>query len=189
MKRWNTVLGKVVLCVCEIIVGVLLMADPVVFTSGIITAAGVVLLMMGAFTIFKYFRMDPLDAQKEQGLAKGICAVLMGLFCVFQREWIITTFPLLTVVYGVVILLTGIMRIQWAADMLRMKKEQWHMAGAGAAVSIVLAIIILLKPFKSTIVLWRFVAVSLIIGAVIDLVILVFINQVKEETLPGSRGE
>ena len=91
------------------------MADPIVFTSGIITAAGVVLLMMGAFTIFKYFRMDPLDAQKEQGLAKGICAVLMGLFCVFQREWIITTFPLLTVVYGVVILLTGIMRIQWAA--------------------------------------------------------------------------
>lgn len=107
----------------------------------------------------------------------------------FQREWIITTFPLLTVVYGVVILLTGIMRIQWAADMLRMKKEQWYMAGAGAAVSVVLAIIILLKPFKSTIVLWRFVAVSLIIGAVIDLVILVFINQVKEETLPDSKGE
>ena len=50
MKRWNTVLGKVVLCVCEIIVGVLLMADPIVFTSGIITAAGVVLLMMDSFT-------------------------------------------------------------------------------------------------------------------------------------------
>ena len=43
MKKWNTVLGKVVVCVCEIIVGVLLMADPIVFTAGIITAAGILL--------------------------------------------------------------------------------------------------------------------------------------------------
>ena len=174
MKKWNTVLGKVVVCVCEIIVGVLLMADPIVFTAGIITAAGILLLLTGAFTILRYFRME---AQLEQGLVKGICAILGGLLCVFKKEWIITTFPLLTVLYGLVILFTGIMRIQWAVDMMRIKKEQWHMAAAGAGVSIVLATVILLNPFKTTVVLWRFVAVSMIIGAVMDLVILVFINQ------------
>lgn len=177
MKKWNTVLGKVVVCVCEIIVGVLLMADPIVFTAGIITAAGILLLLTGAFTILRYFRMNPMEAQLEQGLVKGICAILGGLLCVFKKEWIITTFPLLTVLYGLVILFTGIMRIQWAVDMMRIKKEQWHMAAAGAGVSIVLATVILLNPFKTTVVLWRFVAVSMIIGAVMDLVILVFINQ------------
>ena len=40
-----------------------------------------------------------------------------------------------------------------------------------------LATVVLLNPFKTTVVLWRFVAVSMIIGAVMDLVILVFINQ------------
>ncbi|MCX4325990.1 MAG: DUF308 domain-containing protein [Lachnospiraceae bacterium] len=181
MKKWNTVLGKVTICVCEIIVGILLMADPVVFTAGIITAAGILLLLTGAFTILRYFRMDPLQAQLEQGLVKGICAILCGLLCIFKREWIITTFPLLTVLYGLIILFTGIMRVQWAVDMMRIKKEQWQMAGAGAAVSIVLAAVILLNPFKTTVVLWRFVAVSMIIGAVMDLVILVFIKQGNKE--------
>lgn len=181
MKRYNTVLGKVTICVCEIIVGVLLMVNPVVFTAGIITSAGILLLLTGAFTMLKYFRTDPFEAMLEQGLVKGICAILGGILCVFKKELIITTFPLLTVLYGVVILFTGIMRVQWAVDMMRIKKEQWQMAGIGAAVSIILSAIILLNPFKSTVALWRFVAISMIIGAVIDLVILVFIKQGSRE--------
>lgn len=164
------------------------MVNPVVFTAGIITAAGILLLLTGAFTILKYFRTDPFEAMLEQGLVKGICAISGGILCVFKKELIITTFPLLTVLYGVVILFTGIMRVQWAVDMMRIKKEQWQMAGIGAAVSIMLSAIILLNPFKSTVALWRFVAISMIIGAVIDLVILVFIKQGsredKEEKLP-----
>ncbi|MFG6394435.1 MAG: DUF308 domain-containing protein [Lachnospiraceae bacterium] len=181
MKRYNTVLGKVTICICEIIVGVLLMVNPVVFTAGIITAAGILLLLTGAFTILKYFRTDPFEAMLEQGLVKGICAISGGILCVFKKELIITTFPLLTVLYGVVILFTGIMRVQWAVDMMRIKKEQWQMAGIGAAVSIMLSTVILLNPFKSTVALWRFVAISMIIGAVIDLVILVFIKQGSRE--------
>ena len=69
------------------------------------------------------------------------------------------------------------MRIQWAVDMLRMKKEQWYLAAIGALISLILSGIILFNPFSNTIFLWRFVAVSLVIGAVIDLIVLVFVNQ------------
>ena len=42
---------------------------------------------------------------------------------------------------------------------------------------LILSGIILFNPFSNTIFLWRFVAVSLVIGAVIDLIVLVFVNQ------------
>lgn len=177
MKKWTSVFGKVIMCVCEIIVGVLLLLDPLGFTAGIIKVAGTLLLISGLFSTVKYFKMDPVEAQKEQGLVNGLCYILCGLFCVFHTEWFIETFPLLTVIYGVIILLTGIMRIQWAVDMLRMKKEQWYLAAIGALISLILSGIILFNPFSNTIFLWRFVAVSLVIGAVIDLIVLVFVNQ------------
>lgn len=177
MKKWNSVFGKIIMCICEIIVGVLLLLDPIGFTSGIIKVAGALLLLSGAFSVFRYFKTDPVEAQKEQGLVNGLCYITCGMFCVFYTNWFITTFPLLTVIYGVIILLTGIMRIQWAVDMLRMKKEQWYMAAIGALISLVLSGFILFNPFNSTVFLWRFVAVSLIIGAVIDLIVLIFVNQ------------
>lgn len=177
MKKWNSVFGKIIMCICEIIVGVLLLLDPIGFTSGIIKVAGALLLLSGAFSVFRYFKTDPVEAQKEQGLVNGLCGITCGMFCVFYTNWFITTFPLLTVIYGVIILLTGIMRIQWAVDMLRMKKEQWYMAAIGALISLVLSGFILFNPFNSTVFLWRFVAVSLIIGAVIDLIVLIFVNQ------------
>lgn len=177
MKKWNSVFGKIIMCICEIVVGVLLLVDPLGFTTSIIKVAGGLLLLSGVFSVFKYFRTDPVEAQKEQGLVNGLCCISCGLFCVFYTEWFIVTFPLLTVIYGVIILLTGIMRIQWAVDMLRMKKEQWYLAAIGALISLVLAGIILFNPFNNIIFLWRFVAVSLVIGAVIDLIVLVFVNQ------------
>jgi len=177
MKKWNSVFGKVVMCVCEITAGVLLLLNPLGFTTGIIKVAGVLLSVAGIFSIYKYFRTEPFEAHKEQGLVKGISGILSGLFCVFNTKWFILTFPLMTVVYGIIILFTGILRVQWAVDMLRMKNGKWQMAAGGAAVSLVLSGIILLNPFATTAVLWTFVAVSLITGAVIDLVVLVFINQ------------
>ncbi|HBA96929.1 MAG TPA: hypothetical protein DCZ23_02365, partial [Lachnospiraceae bacterium] len=177
MKKWTSVFGKVIMCICEIVVGILLLLDPLGFTAGIIKVAGALLLLSGAYSVFRYFRTDPVEAQKEQGLVNGLCYISCGLFCVFYTQWFLTTFPLLTVIYGVIILLTGLMRVQWAVDMLRMKKEQWYMAAIGAFVSLALAGFILFNPFSSTVFLWRFVAVSLIIGAVIDLLVLVFINQ------------
>lgn len=40
----------------------------------------------------------------------------------FQYNWFIATFPLLTILYGILILLTGFFKVQWAMDMIRMKQ-------------------------------------------------------------------
>ncbi len=165
--------GGIVMCLFEIVVGILLLINPISFTSGIIIGLGIILLALGTVGVIAYFRLDPIEAARRQTLTKGLIIIVTGLFCIFQTHWFIATFPLLTMLYGVIILLTGIAKIQWSVDMLRMKKPNWYLAAIASALSILLAIIILLNPFSSTIFLWRFVAVSLILGAVLDILALI----------------
>ena len=46
----------------EFIIGILLLLNPVGFTSGIIATFGVVLMIMGISSIIKYFRTEPEEA-------------------------------------------------------------------------------------------------------------------------------
>lgn len=179
MDKLNPIFGKVLLCVCEVLVGILLLINPVGFTTAIIKTAGVLLIVVGALEIYRYFRIVPEIAFREQGLAKGLCLALGGLFCILRSKWFIVTFPLMTILYGIVILITGIVRIQWTVDMLRMKTEHWYLAAIGAVLSLVFAVVILTNPFGMTTFLWTFVAISLIVDAVADLVVLIIMNPQK----------
>lgn len=166
MKKTSGIL----MCLAELLVGVLLLINPVRFTSGIIMGLGIVLLAMGLVSVAKYFKTAPAEAAREQTLVKGLVILLLGAFCTFKSYWFITTFPLLTMVYGVAILLVGLVRVQWTVDHLRLKTGRWLWTAIGAAVALILAAIILANPFSTVNVLWTFVAISLIAEAVLDVI-------------------
>lgn len=171
----------IVLCLFELIVGVLLLIDPVGFTSGIIKVAGIVLMILGLIEIVKYFRTSAEEAFLGQTLVKGLVSVLAGAFCTFKTEWFILTFPVLTIIYGVIILLVGLGKVQLTVDMVRRKNKNWVWAAVNAVVSIVCAIVILNNPFTSTTVLWVFTGAALIVEGVFDLITCFVSRKPKEE--------
>lgn len=122
MKFQKNNIGSIVSCLMEILVGILLLINPVGFTSGIIIGAGFVLLVTGLISVIKYFRTEPEAAAKNQMLVKGLVALLAGAFCAFKSGWFVVTFPVITLIYGIIILLTGLAKIQRMVDALRMKK-------------------------------------------------------------------
>lgn len=122
MKFLKNNIGSIVSCLMEILVGILLLINPVGFTSGIIIGAGFVLLVTGLISVIKYFRTEPEAAAKNQMLVKGLVALLAGAFCAFKSGWFVVTFPVITLIYGIIILLTGLAKIQRLVDALRMKK-------------------------------------------------------------------
>lgn len=172
----------IALCLFELIVGVLLLIDPVGFTVGILKAVGVVLMILGLIEIVKYFRMSAEEAVLGQTLVKGLVSVLAGAFCIFKTGWFIITFPALTIIYGVMILLVGLGKIQLTVDMLRRKSKNWVWAAVNAVVSIVCAIVILNSPFTSTTVLWMFTGASLIAESVFDIITFFVGRRSKEGT-------
>ena len=80
MKKLKENMNGIIMCLLEIIVGVLLLMNPVAFTGGIIVGTGIVLVIMGIGSIIAYFNMGAEDAAKSQSLLKGMILLLIGLF-------------------------------------------------------------------------------------------------------------
>lgn len=173
--------GSGILCVFEIIIGVLLLIDANGFTAMIITGIGIAMMLIGLLSVIKYFKTPAIEASIGQHLVKGIIALLFGAFCAFNSNWFIVTFPILTIVYGIVMLLAGIGKIQIFVDLLRMKKPRWYVSAGGALITIACAVIILNNPFTTTTALWMFTGITLIVESAIDLVSIIT-NRAKKET-------
>lgn len=180
MKRTSK-LGSILLAVCEVIVGILLLIDPVSFTRTILTVLGGILIIMGVVCVVQYFRASPVRAAAEKGLARGCVEVALGIFCIAKNRWFLVTFPVLTVIYGVATLISGFVKLQWTVDMARLKMNKWGMTGISATVTILCALVILARPFYSTTVLWKFAGAALIIEAAIDLLATIFVKPEENE--------
>lgn len=165
----------------EIVVGILLLINPVGFTSGIIIGAGLVLILLSIVCVIKYFRAEPEEAAKSQNLMKALIALLAGLFCALRSEWFVATFPVITLIYGVVILITGLGKVQWTVDILRQKKPKWFLGALSALASITCGLVIITAPFRTTAVLWMFTGIGLIVDACFDIVALIFTNKKPAE--------
>ncbi len=183
MTNTKWIFNRLVMCLSEVLVGILLIINPQAFTTAIVRIIGVFLLVVGLFSAIGYFRTEPQEAQKSPGLIIAISGFVSGLFFLLQAEEFLAAFTVLTIAYGLVIFFTGIVRIQWTVDMLRMKNERWYLAGIGAVLSLLFSGIILYNPFEAEGFLWKFVAISMIINAVIDLVAMIFIR------IPGGHSK
>lgn len=173
-------INNIAFAVFELVVGILLLINPDGFTTGIIILAGAMLMISGLINVYKYIAKDAIEAMEEQYMSKGLIAVLAGLFCAFQTEWFLDTFPLLTTLYGVAIFVLGVLKIQLMFDMLRLKHKKWTYAGANAVFTIVCAVLILSGILDSTDFLWIFIGITLIIEAVLDVVTIVLSYKATE---------
>lgn len=174
-------LSVMVLSIAEILIGVLLLINPVGLTRWIIIGAGVILMVVGALKIVGYFRLPAAEAALKKSLVIGILAVLAGLWCILRSEWFIALFPLLTTLYGVAVLVSGVTKVQWAADMIRLKKEHWGWMALSAAITLICAAVILRHPFTATATLWMFIGITVIVEAVIDILTVIFSRKNTEE--------
>lgn len=183
MNTFRECVTDLALCIVELIAGILLLLDPIKFTSTVIIGAGVVLIILGLIEVVNYFRTDAKIASLGQMLTKGLISLLAGVFCVVQWDWFLVTFPVLTMVYGILILLTGISKIQLTVDMIRLKSSRWSWAAVNAALTLICAIVILSSPFASAEVLWFFTGAALVGVGIFDLAVLILSRKAKGEDL------
>ena len=161
-------MNGIVVCIFEIVVGVLLILNPTAFTNAIVMGAGFALLVIGIINIVKYFKEDPAVAAKGHGLMLGLGAMIAALFCLMKHGWIVATLSLLTIVYGVFILISGLEKVQITVDMIRNKSGKWILPAIGAAIALMCAGIIIWNPFTTAKVVWMFIGITLLVQGVFD---------------------
>ncbi|MBP3326009.1 MAG: DUF308 domain-containing protein [Coprococcus sp.] len=163
----------IIMCIIEVVIGILLLVNPVGFTTSIIMVVGIALMVDGLLDMIRYFRSKPEEAAVGQLLMRGLIALLAGAFCTFYSQWFIATFPVIAILYGIAVLIVGMSKVQIAMDMLRLKNAKWWWGGISAVISIICAIVIINNPFSSTVALWWFTGISLIAEAIFDIITLI----------------
>lgn len=169
LNKWDSVFA----CLTEVLIGILLLVNPIGFTEGIIIAFGIILCICGITNVIRYFRSDPAMAAVEQNFVKGLAFISIGLFCTFQAGWFIATFPVLTILYGAVVFFSGLYKTQRMVDMIRLDQRKWGWQAVNAVCSLVFGAVILFNPFSSTVFLWEFTGAALIVEAVFDAVTMI----------------
>ncbi len=165
--------NAILMCIIEVVIGILLLINPIGFTAGIIIAAGIALMVSGLLNVIRYFRSSPMEAAAGQLLMQGLIALLAGAFCTFNPEWFIITFPMIAILYGIAVLIGGLGKVQLTMDMLRAKNSKWWWGAISAVISIICAFVMINNPFSSTVALWWFTGISLIVEAIFDMITLI----------------
>lgn len=174
MKTIKQSLGDIVIYCAELALGVLLLVNPVKFTTLILRVTGGALILIGLIAVISYFRLRPEAAMLEHDLSKGLILLAVGIFGLLKTNWVLTVFPALTVLYGVLSLIVGFMKIQGTIDLIRLRVGGWGFAALNAVLTILVSVIVLVNPFTTTVILWRFMAISMIVVSVLDIAALIF---------------
>ncbi len=167
----------VLYCILQAAVGVVTLLKPIGFTAIVIMSLGAALTVMGIIGVVKYFKIPAEIAAKGHLLTRSLLMITFGLFLIFGIKWLIATFPLITVIYGIIMLIIGVSKIQLVADAIRLKERRWYLGIISAVITLACAAVVIANPFATTKILWMFTGISIIVDAVFDLVAIIFVKE------------
>lgn len=170
---------NLVLCLIEIVVGVLLLVNPTAFTKSIIMVVGAAVALLGLFNALRYFRTEPAQAAMEHRLAYGLGQLALGVFCLVKADWLVGLFPVLTRLYGAGVLVLALFRIQQFVDARRLHFGKGLISGASALFTLIYAAMVLFIPETT----WIFIGVMLLLEALMDVLILAI--ERKAQSFPS----
>ena len=104
-----------------------------------------VLVFVGIIQIVHYFLAESYRNMNEYGFAIGVLGVILGMCALVRVQAIANSFPL---VLGIFLLLTAIIKLQYAMDLKSMKDPVWVAAIILAALLIAGAVCVIINPFK-----------------------------------------
>ena len=171
--------------ICELVIGILIFVDFAKFTSSIILVLGIILCVLALRCLFLYFRADAKTAVLGNQFLFGTLLLTAGVYCAVWSDNFTQTVPVLSI-YGMGILLTGMIKLQETMNKLRLKYERWYISGISALLALVFSGIILWNPFSDESALWIFIGITLVVEALLDLCSVLFSRAVEEQVNPAK---
>ena len=165
-------IGAMVLDVIFIILGLFFIINPSVGVTSALVLFGVVLIISGLYSIVKYIINGKAIFKFE--LIYGILSLIIGLLAVFNTSAFanfITTFV------GVWLLFSSVFKLVLAAELRRINVDSWTFDLGISALTILLALLLIINPFYGYIVLTTYAAIVVIMYAGFDLVEQLYIRK------------
>ena len=146
-----------------ILLGLLFILTPQTSADVICYVAGILLLASGIAAVISYLASGRLFG--SYALVSGIVLLVCGVFCLLRPEIIQ---GLLTVLFGVFLVIAGMMPLPDGVDCARARLAGWWVPVLLGAVTIALGCVVLFGKFDSIMLL---AGISLIVDGVFDLIV------------------
>lgn len=128
-----------------LLAGAAMLAFPDFFIHSLYIIAGALCIIFGLVRIAGYFSHDLYELAFQFGLSTGILSVIMGLtFIFFRNESIV----FLQTIIGMFFLISGILKIQSAAEAKKFGLSNWWIMIIFAVIIIALGVLVILYPFS-----------------------------------------
>ena len=172
--------------------GIILFFYPKSSTTFLSGAATIILFIYAIRHFIEFFRRTGMEKVYRYELVMGILFTLFGLFTLTQMDLILS---FISYIIAVIVFISGLMKIENAIDLRRMKKH-WIVMIIIGVIYIILSIIIFIAPMNNDtgktsageIVLITCGAVLMLVGAINFITTLVISSKINQWTKEQSQN-
>lgn len=177
----------ILLILFEAAVGILLLVNPETFTRAIIIFFGIILLAIGLIYLIRYLRQKKENILDPVALVVAIVALAIGAVCTFCSGAIINLILAIAIIYGVILLLSGIYKLQNFFLVRKAGLPISIVSAASGVVAVVLGIVVMIYPKDVAISVWQVAGIMLILEAIIDFLSIIQVVRTKRDLKAKSK--
>lgn len=169
----------IVNAVIMVVLGLVLVIWPDFLGEMLCYLLGGALILMGAIQLVGFLRGERLGIYNKFNMLMGIVLVLLGLWICTQPHIVLSIIP---VVVGIIVLLHGLMDIQYTLDIKRTGNTKWWIALIAAIVTLVFGLVLVFNPFAAYETVMILLGVAMLYDGGSDLVLLIFSYLAQRDT-------
>lgn len=155
-----------IVSVLMIILSIFLICRPLKSIVALIISFGIILIVNGIGGLITYFTTKKEDRLFSFDLILGLFTMLAGILILVYRIELLPVFP---VVLGIYIIVNNLFKLQFAVNLSSVKNSGWIWLVVMAVLTIILGVLLIVKPFSSTIALTTIAGIFLLVTEVINL--------------------
>lgn len=160
--------------IAMLLLGLLLILFPDRSAELICRVIGALLAVTGILRVVVYFAGEKTWAIGSFALVQGAAMVGFGALFFFRPESLVA-FVMLALAISLIV--TGVMKFQYAIDFARLKIRLWWIQLLGAAALIALGVVALLDPFAAEATLMIYIGISFVVGSLWDLISIFWLDR------------
>lgn len=163
-----------------LVLGIVLAVAPEASLQLLTSVIGIVLMIVGIFSIINYCRLKKEERMLSGSLVIGFLISMIGLFLFINNKSLVS---FVTIIIGLALAIKGLYKIQFAIN-LKSVSEDWKYNLLIGILILTVSVLLIINPFKGVSVFMTIVGIMLIIGSVIEIIesikIVKTLDNVKE---------
>ena len=165
--------------VIMIILGLVLVIWPHILGVILCYLLGGALIVMGAIQLIGFLRGERLGFYNKFSMFMGIVLVLLGIWICTQPRIVLSIIP---VVVGIIVLIHGLMDIQYTLDIKRTGSTKWWIALIAAILTLIVGLLLVFNPFTAYEISMIMLGTAMLYDGGSDLVLLIFSYLAQKDT-------